>query len=122
MAFYRRTRSGAGDAETTEAGAFGAASREPRRNQTEMPAIATTAAIGTPLRTGAFCHGISLTKPANGGEYRLMSFDRRDFLKTAGAGITACLAGAPTGAKAEPPEKDKLLRIASSSYPIRSIF
>ena len=87
------------------------------------------------LRTGAFCHGISLTAPANGGEYRTMSFDRRDFLKTAAAGIAASLAEAPLGAKASlaetltgakadpfPTDKDKLLRIAACSYPIRSIF
>jgi len=63
-----------------------------------------------------------------------MALDRRDFLKTAGAGFTAYvampparaeanLAEAPPGAKAEPmSEKDKLLRIAACSYPIRSIF
>jgi len=72
-----------------------------------------------------------------------MSFNRRDFLTTAGAGITACLATAPTGADAglagtpagaaaglaeatagaqALSEKDKLYRIASCSYPIRSIF
>jgi sugar phosphate isomerase/epimerase len=66
-----------------------------------------------------------------------MSFDRRDFLKSAAAGLTACLAEAPLDAKAglaEAPsgaaadataewsEKDKLLRIASCSWPIRPIF
>jgi sugar phosphate isomerase/epimerase len=68
-----------------------------------------------------------------------MALDRRDFLKTAGAGFTAYvampparaeanLAVAPIGAKADAQagqpmsEKDKLLRIAACSYPIRSIF
>jgi sugar phosphate isomerase/epimerase len=65
-----------------------------------------------------------------------MTFDRRDFFKTAGAGaLSACLAEAPLGAKAERSsapnantqrqtwsEQDKLLRIAACSYPIRSIF
>jgi sugar phosphate isomerase/epimerase len=77
-----------------------------------------------------------------------MTFDRRDFLKTAAAGLSACLAEAPLGAKAglaeapvgakpataaaaqtagapHPPvmsEKDCLYRIASCSWPIRSIF
>jgi sugar phosphate isomerase/epimerase len=66
-----------------------------------------------------------------------MTFDRRDFLKTAAAGVTTWFAEAPLGAKANPAEaplgakadasgewseKDKLLRIASCSYPIRSIF
>ncbi len=70
-----------------------------------------------------------------------MTIDRRDFFKTAGVGVTAagmalsstattanCLAEASAGAA--PPreggqfasEKDKLLRIAACSYPIRSIF
>src|SRR5260221_13102180 len=92
-----------------------------------MMATATAAAIWAPFRTRAFCHGISLTKHLNGGEYRSMSFDRRDFLKTAGAGVAAAgLALTPNEkANAEPSipsEKDKLLRIASCSYPIRSIF
>ena len=64
-----------------------------------------------------------------------MALDRRDFLKTTAAGLTAAcfaeapsgaaanLAVAPIGAKADAmSEKDKLLRIASCSYPIRSIF
>src|SRR5258706_11724743 len=62
-----------------------------------------------------------------------MTFDRRRFVKTAGIGaLSACLAEAPAGAKADAKadeaqggtwsEKDKLLRIASCSYPIRSIF
>jgi sugar phosphate isomerase/epimerase len=69
-----------------------------------------------------------------------MTFDRRDFLKTAAAGLTACLAEAPLGAKAglaearlgsqtagapHPPvmsEKDCLYRIAACTWPIRSIF
>jgi sugar phosphate isomerase/epimerase len=63
-----------------------------------------------------------------------MTFDRRDFLKTAAAGMTACLAkadlaeaplGAQTGGEPHPPvmsEKDRLFRIASCTWPIRSIF
>jgi hypothetical protein len=65
-----------------------------------------------------------------------MAIDRRDFFRTASAGaIGACLADASLGAKAdEAPsgaiaaemqqwtEKDKLLRIASCTWPIRSIF
>jgi sugar phosphate isomerase/epimerase len=72
-----------------------------------------------------------------------MNFDRRNFLKTAAAGATASLAGVGLGAQAAAPaqtpgplpaapaplgpaqpwsEKDKLLRIAACSYPIRSIF
>jgi sugar phosphate isomerase/epimerase len=62
-----------------------------------------------------------------------MAVDRRDFLKTAAAGVSVCFAEAPTGAKAnlaeassdataDWSEKDKLLRIAACSYPIRSIF
>ena len=68
-----------------------------------------------------------------------MSIDRRDFFKTAAAGVAAAgfalspgLAEAPLGAKADAKagqaplkpmsEKDKLLRIASCSCPIRSIF
>ena len=63
-----------------------------------------------------------------------MAIDRRDFLKTAAA-VSAGFAGAPIGAEANPAEappgakaeqqwteKDKLLRIAACSYPIRSIF
>ena len=69
-----------------------------------------------------------------------MAIDRRDFLRTAAA-VSAGFAGAPLGATAgpvEPPlaakanalntemqqwtEKDKLLRIASCTWPIRSIF
>jgi sugar phosphate isomerase/epimerase len=63
-----------------------------------------------------------------------MAIDRRDFLKTAAA-VSAGFVGAPLGAKAdEAPsgaiaaemqqwsEKDKLLRIASCTWPIRSIF
>ncbi|HYT69433.1 MAG TPA: TIM barrel protein [Vicinamibacterales bacterium] len=57
-----------------------------------------------------------------------MALDRRDFLRTAGSGLaSACLTGATTavtgdaGAQALA-EKDRLLRIASCSYPIRSIF
>ena len=106
---------------------------------TAAMAITPKAAMRMTLRTGAFCHGISLTEAANGGEYRSMSVDRRDFLKTAAAGLSAaCLGEAPLGAKADAKadtlspgaeaqggtwsEKDKLLRIASCSYPIRSIF
>jgi sugar phosphate isomerase/epimerase len=65
-----------------------------------------------------------------------MTFDRRDFLKTTSAGLLSGFAAAPLGAAAANPaeapkgakadakadEKDKLLRIASCSYPIRSIF
>jgi sugar phosphate isomerase/epimerase len=63
-----------------------------------------------------------------------MTIDRRDFFKTAAAaGVSAYLADAPVGAKADPladaqalgqpwSEKDKLLRIAACSYPIRPIF
>jgi sugar phosphate isomerase/epimerase len=68
-----------------------------------------------------------------------MSIDRRDFFKTAGAGVAAAglaltpgLADAPLGAKADAmagqaplkpmSEADKLYRIAACSYPIRSIF
>jgi sugar phosphate isomerase/epimerase len=56
-----------------------------------------------------------------------MNENRRDFFKTAGAGLSAA-AGAmliPGAAEAAVPqwtEKDKLLRIASCSWPIRSIF
>jgi sugar phosphate isomerase/epimerase len=66
-----------------------------------------------------------------------MSIDRRDFLRTAAAaGVTAYLTDTPASAKGNPSgaavdaqalgqpwsEKDKLLRIAACSYPIRSIF
>ena len=68
-----------------------------------------------------------------------MAIDRRDFLKTAAAGVCLGFAEAPIGAKAnlaEAPsgaeagakaeqawsEKDKLLRIASCTWPIRPIF
>src|SRR5258705_938435 len=89
-----------------------------------MP-ITAKAASRTSLRTGAFCHGISLTEAANGGEYRSMTIDRRDFLKTAGAGVTAAgvalSSTASTGTQFAS-DKDRLLRIASGSYPIRSIF
>jgi sugar phosphate isomerase/epimerase len=68
-----------------------------------------------------------------------MPFDRRDFLKTTGAGVAAAglalapdtqaqtpaATPAPTPPLAPAPpwsEKDKLLRIAACSYPIRSIF
>src|SRR5437762_679927 len=59
-----------------------------------------------------------------------MTIDRRDFLKAAAASVTASL----TATRAEPAEphgaaraqalteKDKLYRIASCSWPIRSIF
>ena len=56
------------------------------------------------------------------------TFDRRQFVKTAGASLTAAGIGLASGgeAAAAPPaqwsEKDKLARIASCSYPIRSIF
>jgi sugar phosphate isomerase/epimerase len=50
--------------------------------------------------------------------------DRRDFFKTAGAGLTAAsLVLAPgQAAAAQTTEKDRLARIASNSYPIRWIF
>ena len=51
--------------------------------------------------------------------------DRRDFLKTAGAGLTAAgFAFAPVQQAAARTwtEKDKLARLASCSWPIRSIF
>ena len=53
--------------------------------------------------------------------------DRRGFFKTAGAGLSAAglvLTGneAPAAAPAEWSEKDKLARIASCTWPIRSIF
>jgi sugar phosphate isomerase/epimerase len=59
-----------------------------------------------------------------------MTVDRRDFLKAAGAGVAASLAasrsmaGEPRGAAQVQAlsDKDKLYRIASCSYPIRSIF
>jgi sugar phosphate isomerase/epimerase len=56
----------------------------------------------------------------NGG-----GLDRRDFFKTAGAGLAAAgmiLAPADRAAAAEQAEKDRLARIASNSYPIRYIF
>lgn len=50
----------------------------------------------------------------------MSQFDRRDFFKT--AGLTG-LALAPQGAVARPlSEKEKLARIASNTWPIRSIF
>jgi sugar phosphate isomerase/epimerase len=51
--------------------------------------------------------------------------DRRDFLKTAGAGLTAAgvtLAPRDAEAAAAWTEKEKLARIASCTWPIRSIF
>src|SRR5258708_16440551 len=53
-----------------------------------------------------------------------MALDRRDFFMTAGAGVTAAgLALSTADVSAQPTsEKDKLLRIAACSYPIRYIF
>lgn len=50
--------------------------------------------------------------------------DRRDFFKTTGAGLTLAGAFAPREVEAAAPwtEKEKLARIASCSWPIRSIF
>jgi sugar phosphate isomerase/epimerase len=51
--------------------------------------------------------------------------DRRRFLKTAGAGLTAAglmLTPAERAAAQDRAEKDRLARIASNSYPIRYIF
>src|SRR5258708_19570145 len=53
-----------------------------------------------------------------------MTLDRRDFFMPAGAGVTAAgLALSTADVSAQPTsEKDKLLRIAACSYPIRYIF
>ena len=54
-----------------------------------------------------------------------MTFDRRDFFKTAGAGVAAAGLAFSPNAEAQGgnwTEKDKLLRIASCTWPIRSIF
>src|SRR5262249_30615048 len=55
--------------------------------------------------------------------------DRRQFFRSAGGGLAAAglaaTGGAPAAAQApseKPTDKDKLARIASCSYPIRSIF
>ena len=53
------------------------------------------------------------------------ALDRRDFFKTAGAGLTAAglmLAPGQGAAAQASAEKDRLARIASNSYPIRWIF
>src|SRR3954470_12996676 len=53
------------------------------------------------------------------------ALDRRDFFKTAGAGLTAAglmLAPGQAAAVQASAEKDRLARIASNSYPIRWIF
>src|SRR4051794_41814434 len=53
------------------------------------------------------------------------ALDRRDFFKTAGAGLTAAgliLAPGQGAAAQATAEKDRLARIASNSYPIRGIF
>jgi sugar phosphate isomerase/epimerase len=54
-----------------------------------------------------------------------MSIDRRDFFKTAGAGVAAAGLALSADSPAEAQtwtEKDKLNRIASCTWPIRSIF
>ena len=51
--------------------------------------------------------------------------ERRTFLKAAGAGLTAAgavLSTARTSAARALSDKDKLARIASNSYPMRSLF
>lgn len=56
---------------------------------------------------------------------RGLNFDRRDFFKTAGAGLGAAgLALAPAHQAAASPrtEKEKLARIASNTWPLRYIF